>query len=40
MPEVFRGISIVIQNLPITQEDIEYEKKVENLTFDTREARC
>ena len=40
MRDVFGVISIVIQNLPIAQEDIESDEKVENFTFDTRKARC
>ena len=35
MRDVFGVIGIVIQNLPIAQEDIKYDKKVENFTFDT-----
>ena len=40
MRYVFGVISIVIQNLPITQEDIKYDKAVENFMFDSGEARC
>ena len=40
MRDVFGVINIVIQNLPIAQEDIKYDKKAENFTFDTGEARC
>ena len=40
MRDVFGIVSIDIQNLPIAQEDIKYDKKVEKLTFDTGEARC
>ena len=40
MRDVFGAISVVIQNHPITKEDIEYDKKVENFAFDTGEARC
>ena len=40
MRNVFGVISAVIRNLPITQEDIEYSKKVGSFTFDTREVRC
>ena len=40
MRDGFGVIIIVIQNLPIAQEDIEYDKKVENFTFDIGEARC
>ena len=41
MRDVLGVVSIVIQILPIAQEDIEYDKKnVENFTFDTGEARC
>ena len=39
MRDVFGVISGVILNLPITQEDIEYDKKVENSTLDTSEVR-
>ena len=40
MRDGFGVMSVAIQNLPITQKDVEYDKKVENFTFDTREARC
>ena len=40
MRDVSGVISVVIQVLPITQEDIEYDEKEENFTFDTGEARC
>ena len=40
MHDVFGVMSIVIQNVLIVQEDIKYDKKVENFTFDTGEARC
>ena len=40
MRDAFGVIRIVIQNLPIAQGDIKYDKKVENITFDAGEARC
>ena len=40
MRDVFGVISTIIQNLPIAQEDIKYDTKVETFTFDTGEARC
>ena len=40
MRDLFGVISIVVQNLPIVQEYIEFDNKVENFTFGTGGARC
>ena len=40
MPDGFGEISVFFENLPIAQEDIEYEKKVEIFTLNTGEAGC
>ena len=40
MHDVFEAISIVVQHLSISQEDNEYDKKVENFMNNTGKTRC